>query len=349
MADDDSSETDDLFPNTLTGSLRSSMERLGRRFTEKPQPSSKPPYSPPKPNHDKQKEEKMKQIKQFREQTDLFVADVVDPCLRDDRDMMSIPFFSLEKRKRLKPIVYERDGVKVTVAGLSTVGIATIWDCDFLIWLASELNEAIERGETPTRRLRVTPYQFMVATGRMDPKHKGGRPYLRLKDTLRRLQGTVNEVSIPAGGKTYTGSWSWIDYWESIEDDQGRITGLEVIVSDWFYERVISDRAVLSIDPAYFRLTGGMERWLYRIARRHCGGNEQGWSFTAKTLHQKYPTGRAFRQFKSELKTLVGRDCLPEYHSTWEERDGRAWVHFRLRDGVLVNRRLPRPMRTGPE
>lgn len=345
MADDDSSETDDLFPNTLMGK----MERLGRHLAERQRSSSKPPESPPKPTDDHSKEEKMKQIKQFREQTDLFVADVVDPCLRDEQDAMSIPFFSLSKNLREKPIVYEHKEVRAVIRGLSGIGIATIWDCDFLIWLASELNEAIERGETPSRRMKVIPYQFLVATGRMDSKSKGSGPYRRFKDCLRRLQGTVNEISIPAGGKTYTGSWSWIDYWEAIEDDQGRITGLEVIVSDWFYERVISDRAVLSIDPAYFRLTGGMERWLYRIARRHCGSNEQGWSFTAKTLHQKYPTGRTFRFFKRDLKEVVERDCLPEYHTTWEERDGRAWIHFQLRDGVLVNRRLPRSLRTEPE
>jgi plasmid replication initiation protein len=38
-----------------------------------------------------------------------------------------------------------------------------------------------------------------------------------------------------------------------------------MIVPDWFYEGVIDQALVLTIDPAYFALTGGLERWLYRL------------------------------------------------------------------------------------
>jgi plasmid replication initiation protein len=41
-----------------------------------------------------------------------------------------------------------------------------------------------------------------------------------------------------------------------------------LIVPDGFYRAVLDDALVLAIDRAYFALTGGMERWLYRLARK---------------------------------------------------------------------------------
>jgi plasmid replication initiation protein len=45
---------------------------------------------------------------------------------------------------------------------------------------------------------------------------------------------------------------------------KGRALGIEMIIPDWFYEGVIDQALVLTIDPDYFALTGGLERWLYR-------------------------------------------------------------------------------------
>lgn len=276
----------------------------------------------------------------------LFRANLANPCLRDQQDIMAMPFFSLEKSKRTKPIVYERDGVHVIVAGLSTTGIATIWDADFLIWVASQLNEAVERGETPTRRLWVVPYHFLVATQRIDPKHKGSKPYRDFEKLLDRLQGTTVKTNIKANGEHFTSAWSWIDSWRVHKDDKGRITGLEIVLSEWLFHRIIKDRVILSIHSDYFLLTGGIERWLYRIARKHCGSNQGGWAFTTRKLYEKYPPGREYRFFKRDLKAVVERDCIPEYHTVWETINKLDWVHFSLRQGTLAERRLPRAMRT---
>jgi hypothetical protein len=43
---------------------------------------------------------------------------------------------------------------------------------------------------------------------------------------------------------------------------------------------------VLTIDPAYFRLTGGIERWLYRLVRKHGGKQAYGWQFDFPHLHR---------------------------------------------------------------
>ena len=123
------------------------------------------------------------------------------------------------------------------------------------------------------------------------------------------------------------------------------MTGVEITLSEWFFKRVVDDRSILAIHTDYFLLTGGIERWLYRIARKHCGNNTTGWAFTLHKLYEKYPPGREFRFFKRDLKAVVKRDCLPEYHTTWETANGVDWIHFNLRQGTLVERKLPRALR----
>ena len=59
---------------------------------------------------------------------------------------MERPFFSLAKTPVNKPIEYAVGGVTVQVtpgpAGLA----ATIWDADILIWTATQITEALDRG-----------------------------------------------------------------------------------------------------------------------------------------------------------------------------------------------------------
>ena len=112
---------------------------------------------------------------------------------------------------------------------------------------------------------------------------------------------------------------------------------------------MVNDRSVLAIHTDYFLLTGGIERWLYRIARKHCGNNASGWSFTLHKLYEKYPPGREFRFFKRDIKAVVKSDCLPEYHTYWETTSGVDWVHFSLRQGAIVERKLPRSLRELPK
>ncbi len=66
-------------------------------------------------------------------------------------------------------------------------------------------------------------------------------------------------------------------------DLHGRPLGLELILPDWFYAGVLDEALVLTIDRAYFDLTGGLERWLYRLVRKHGGRQDGGWSFDLNT------------------------------------------------------------------
>ena len=71
--------------------------------------------------------------------------------------------------------------------------------------------------------------------------------------------------------------------------------GIELILPDWFYAGVLDAALVLTIDPAYFRLKGGIERWLYRLVRKHGGRQEHGWQFDFRHLYRKSGSAAASR------------------------------------------------------
>src|SRR5256885_17159996 len=83
-----------------------------------------------------------------------------------------------------------------------------------------------------------------------------------------RLQSTTVATSIRETTGRRLHRFSWINEWKELADAKGTPLGLELILPDWFYAGVLDAALVLTIDPAYFRLTGGIERWLYRLVRK---------------------------------------------------------------------------------
>ena len=253
------------------------------------------------------------------EQFDLFVPFVTDLPLRDQRETMERPFFSLAKRKRLKPIDYmSPDGTTfVKVQPHSDYGMATIWDADILIWAASVITERKNRRENDiSRKLVLQPYDLLRAIGR----DTGGREYQRLREALSRLQSTVVVTNIRAKGKRKERQFGWIEGWTDLVDEEtGNSRGMTITVSEWFHEGVIMEGGVLAIDPKYFEITGGRERWLYRVARKHAGGADGlGFAVSVKTLFEKSGAEGSYRRFKFEMERMVERNSLPEYFLAWE-------------------------------
>ena len=78
-------------------------------------------------------------------------------------------------------------------------------------------------------------------------------------------------------------------------------------------DAVIDDALILTIDPAYFDLTGGLDRWLYRIVRKHGGRQRNGWRFDFRHLHQKSGALSPFKRFAFELRDIIRRQPLPGY------------------------------------
>ena len=93
----------------------------------------------------------------------------------------------------------------------------------------------------------------------------------------------------------------------------GRVEGMEFVLPDWFYRGVIDRSLVLAIDPAYFRLTGGIERWLYRVARKHAGRQPKGWLFEIPHLHEKSGSLVRVSDFALQIRRIAARQPLPGY------------------------------------
>ena len=279
-----------------------------------------------------------------RRQLELFQALPGDMALRDAQDLMSWPFFSLSKSRRIRPIDFRMGNVIIRVEATPEHGMATIWDADLLIWAASQIVEARDRGLATSRLMAATPYEILAFIGRGDSILN----YDRLKAALDRLQSTTIATSIRQPSERRRHRFSWINEWKERLDGRGRPRGIELILPDWFYAGVMDDAFVLTIDRAYFDLTGGLERWLYRLVRKHGGRQAQGWSFDLRHLHLKSGSLSPFKRFAFELRAIVQRQPLPGYRLGYGiDLSGEVRLTFvpALPDG-LVGSPTPRKLST---
>jgi len=244
-----------------------------------------------------------------RERLEAFRALAADLAPRDLQDLMSYPFFSLTKAKRIRPIDYHAGDISIRVEGSAEHGLASIWDAD---------------GIATSRLLVATPYEILSFIGR----GTSGRDYSRLKAAFDRLQSTTVATSIRQPSSRRLHRFSWINEWKERATAEGRPLGLELVVPDWFYATVLDSTLVLTIDRAYFRLAGGIERWLYRLARKHAGKQPDGWRFDLRHLHARSGSLARYSDFAIDVRRIVRTGCLPGYRVAIEHtRRGSEVLH----------------------
>lgn len=256
------------------------------------------------------------------ERLEPFRALSADLAPRDVQDLMSYPFFSLAKSKRRTPIDFRAGEITLRVEGTAEHGIATIWDADVLIWAASQIIEARDIGIATSRLLTATPYEILSFIGH----GTSGRDYNRLKAALDRLQSTTVGTSIRQPTSRRLHRFSWINEWTERATGEGTPLGLELILPDWLYASLLDPTLVLTIDRGYFRLTGGFERWLYRLARKHAGKQSDGWRFDFRHLHDRSGSLARYSDFAIDLRRITHRASLPGYRITIERTRGGAEV-----------------------
>lgn len=268
------------------------------------------------------------------DQFDLFLPYIADLPLRDQREMMERPFFSLAKSKRLKPIDYTSPDGKlwVHVSANPDYGMATIWDADILIYCASVLADMARRGVNDVpRKLHIMPYDLLRAIDRPTT----GRAYELLGQALDRLVATTIKTNIRAENRREA-TFSWLDGWTQLVDEKTeRSRGMTLELSNWFWEGVMMKGGVLSIDRAYFKLTGGRERWLYKVARKHAGGaGDDGFAISMPVLFEKSGAEGEYRRFKFEIVKLAEKNALPGYTLTIEPgKNGEPLLRATRTDG----------------
>lgn len=282
---------------------------------------------------------------------DIFTVNTVDASWRDNRDCMEYPFLSLQK-VRTKPIEYRKGDIHLSIAADMRYSIATIWDWDIIIFAASHLNDAIEAGLAPSPRIQFAPHDCLRQIGR----HTGGRDYKELANGIRRLRMTTVITNIRGeDGAGEERPFSWLsDYLIPKKYTRAHLTPnapdgepdparpWEIELPPWLYNAVLRQREILAVHPDYFNLTGGLERWLYRLARKAVPDKAEvpAIHFRMDTLHRQSGTTRPLKKFAFDLRRMAETQLLPEY-GLRIERDGRHELVTLYRDPA----KPPRPLR----
>ena len=298
-------------------------------------------------------------------QLSLFTVSTVDPPWRDNRDAMAYPLLSLQKR-RTAPIKYERNGVSIGVHAPAEFGIASIWDWDLIIFAASHLNQAIEDGRKPAPRISFVPYDCLKQLRRPI----GGAYYKKLAEAVRRLRATTIITNIrfeDAAGEdddVVPGEerpFSWLTdyrlpkkYRRRVYTTPDKITHItpqdhkgepdpaqpwEIKLSPWLYRAIVRQRDLLAVHPDYFLLTGGIERWLYRLARKAVPEKTDPpeFRYRLQTLFEVSGLTGRLRDFRAEIERITAEAPLPEY-GVRLEHDGRHELVTLCRDHTKPGR-----------
>ena len=264
---------------------------------------------------------------------------------------MEYPFLSLQKG-RSKPIKFESKGVNLSVHAPAEFGIATIWDWDLIIFAASHLNEAIEQGGAASPKVRFAPHDAL----RQMRRGTSGRHYQELAQSIRRLRVTTVITNVryddDAGEER---PFSWLASYkipkkysrstmtpEDPHGDPDPAQPWEIELPPWLYNAILRRREILAVHPDYFDLTGGIERWLYRLARKAVPdkGGFPGISFRMETLLARSGSSRPLRNFAVDVRKIAERQSLPEYDIAINRDGPHELVTFVRNHGK--SRRLPR-------
>jgi hypothetical protein len=252
---------------------------------------------------------------------DLFLPQIATLPLRDQRDTMERPFFSLHKRKRTKPIDYvSPDGkVSVHVTGNPEYGIATIYDLDVLIYCASMLVEYKRRGVNDIpQTLAVVPYDMLKVLRR----DTGGGEYQNLANALARLQSTTVRTNLHSVGRRET-TFSWLDSFTQVIDAKGRIRGMRITLAKWFYDSVLMDGACWPSTPII-----STSRAASRAGSTASRASTPG-AMAPRASPSRCPRcmkNRAripYRRFKFEIQKLARENVLPGYGLEVIPHEGR--------------------------
>jgi len=260
---------------------------------------------------------------------DFFLCDMFDYAMKDDGASMEAPIFTLSTRPDLSVWNWtSKDGNRAVTVTPSVLGRATMFDKDVLIYVISQMTEALncDREDAKNRTVRFVVYDYLVSTN----KPTGGKEYQRLESTLERLRGTSIKTDIKTGGVRVKEGFGLIDSWTIVEKspDNERMIAIEITLSKWLFNAVQAHE-VLTIHRNYFRLRKPLERRLYELARKHCG-TQSSWSIGLELLREKCSAHSHLRAFRSQVKEIVTADTLPEYRLIYcSEKDQ---VTFYIRD-----------------
>ncbi|HEX8420898.1 MAG TPA: replication initiator protein A [Sphingomonas sp.] len=251
-------------------------------------------------------------------QRDLFQLDSpLTGEIRGERSLMAFPFFALSKNAWMKPLTYDHAPVSIEVRP-SASGVATIYDKEIVLYIASLMATKLEAGETPAQDFVFTAHDLFSVTG----SNHSARSYGRLSEALERLQGTQIKTNIEAGGEGEEGFFSWLSearlHYSKTKTGERRLKAVKVRLCDWLYRAILRDRQVLDYAAAYFQL-GPIERRIYEVARSTCedgpdtGGGGGALEIDLAIFRLQIGYQNPLSNFRAALKLIAGTDTIPDY------------------------------------
>jgi plasmid replication initiation protein len=273
----------------------------------------------------------------------------------------------------------EKNGAFVKVFPVDKdIGVATIWDADIIIYLISMLLDEKEKFEKTgvginpidRREFKIQAYDVLKFCNRS----VGRKSYLNLFKAIERLSNTkyvtniiyddlnakgglertidqnlkaqmLNDIEMPDLKER---EFSWIvskdaDYHQS-KSRVGTVTKVpymyEVMLHSRFVRSVVGSTSVLKINADFFKITGGIERWLYRVARKHEGTdkeNQMGIIWTIDHLYARSMSTSTLAKFKFRIKQLAKADTLLDYKITTFKKKGKDYVHIIDRKRIVLD------------
>lgn len=244
-----------------------------------------------------------------RPQGDLFRLDSpLTAEIRGERSLMAFPFFALAKNAWMKPLTYQANAVSIEVRP-SASGVATIYDKEIVLYIASLMLAKIEIGETVTQDFVFTAHDLFTVTG----ANHSARSYGRLSEALERLQGTQIKTNIEAGGEGEEGFFSWLSearlHYSRTRGGERRLKAVKVRLCDWLFRAILLDRHVLDYAAAYFQL-GPIERRIYEVAR---SSGEERLETDLATFRLQIGYQNPLANFRNALKQIAAADSIPDY------------------------------------
>lgn len=285
------------------------------------------------------------------EQIELFTCDIANWPLKDDMASMELPIFSLAKKRDTELREFRR-GAKVIRIIPSSVGAATVFDKDLLLYVASHIVEALNQGKLVSRTVEINSSDFLTGTARGD----GRASFERIVDMLRRLRGTTIETNVETGGIRQTEGFSLIDNYKLISEHKRsvlvpdkesgkpvhhevtRVLRFSVTISEWLFNG-LTNFEVLTLDRGYFQLSSSIERRLYEIARKFCG-DQAWWKINIDLLADRIGTEQPRFRLRKELRDAIAGDRLPQYHIGLDATKKPDDVIFYTRDSGKLSREL---------
>ena len=249
-------------------------------------------------------------------------------------DLMSRCWFHLGKTKRTTPILHEADGGDyIKVSALEETGIATIYDQDLLLFLIARVVQDKNDGKKLSPFVQFTGADFWDFLGKKFSKtgkitNRNKLEYDRLDEMVHRLKGTQIETNIRKGTIRENLKFNWLSSVRTLEpvrvqqladerinkgeqpfkdsDPRSYRKGFEVELPEWIMEPIRRENPhVLTYNHQYFKITKGIERFLYQFARKASGSNPAGWFESLDNIYEKSGTTSPKRVFVSRIKKIL--------------------------------------------